>query len=492
MFERNSSLIPAPKTTPLSLQALDDRIVPATWNIASGDVNGLIAAIRVANTNNERDVINLAPNGVYDLTTAFTTGTGLPPITLDRTLANSITISGNGATIRRSSAAGVADFRIFSIEGGALNLNEVTLTNGKSRSGTMGGAISITAGSLLLTNSTLSGNIGLNGGGAIYVGSRVTEVILRNTTVSGNRTTASGSLGGGLLIEGGSTTAVRLINTTVAFNTSMSNGGGIHVRSGSLNLLNTIVSDNTASTSATSAFDLFRSGGSISAQNSLTKRAPASGTINGTNINNKLGADPKLGALANNGGKTRTHALGAGSAAINAGNNAFSPSSIDQRGQARIVGGTIDMGAVESSSSTAVTPPPPSNTTPPTPPPPTQSLPTQPTTPTGQVRPPIMALEVSPRSPVNGQSLTLSVSIIPEIGRVLPSGTVNFYINGVYYGTFRLVNDILASIQIPSLAPGTYTVRAVYTPDAGNLISAGSVQSKLVVADKNGGIRWER
>ncbi|MCX7667054.1 MAG: hypothetical protein N2112_16090, partial [Gemmataceae bacterium] len=161
-------MIPAPKTTPLSLQALDDRIVPATWNIASGDVNGLIAAIRVANTNNERDVINLAPNGVYDLTTAFTTGTGLPPITLDRTLANSITISGNGATIRRSSAAGVADFRIFSIEGGALNLNEVTLTNGKSRSGTMGGAISITAGSLLLTNSTLSGNIGLNGGGAIY------------------------------------------------------------------------------------------------------------------------------------------------------------------------------------------------------------------------------------------------------------------------------------------------------------------------------------
>ncbi len=467
-----------PKPITLALTSLDDRIVPATWNIASGDVNGLIAAIRTANSNNQRDTINLASNGVYDFTTAYTTGSALPSITLDRSLANSLTITGNGATLRRSSASGVADFRIFTIEGGALNLDEVTVSNGKSRSGTAGGAISITSGSLLLTDSTLSGNTGLNGGGAIYVGSRVTEVILRNTTVSGNKATATGSQGGGILVEGGSTTSVKLINTTLAFNTSLSNGGGISIKSGSLNLLNSIVSDNTATSGVR---DLYRTGGSVSAQNSLIETTPTSGTINGTNLNNKVGIDPKLGALASNGGKTKTHALGSGSAAINSGNNGYSPGSTDQRGSTRIVGGRIDMGAVESSTTTTTTTP----TTPVTP--------TTPTTPTtGQTRPAVMALDITPKAPVNGQSLTLSASVIPETGRALATGTVNFYINGVYYGGDRLSNEIIASIVIASLAPGTYTVRAVYTPDAGNLVLAGSVTSTLVVADKNGEIRWER
>jgi hypothetical protein len=58
--------------------------------------------------------------------------------------------------------------------------------------------------------------------------------------------------------------------------------------------------------------------------------------------------DPKLGALQNNGGQTDTRALLADSTAINAGYNANSPGSADQRGFTRIVGGTIDIGAYES------------------------------------------------------------------------------------------------------------------------------------------------
>ena len=52
------------------------------------------------------------------------------------------------------------------------------------------------------------------------------------------------------------------------------------------------------------------------------------GDIVGTSANP---IDPKLGPLANNGGRTKTHALKAGSRAIDAGDNANLPPT-DQRG----------------------------------------------------------------------------------------------------------------------------------------------------------------
>ncbi len=62
-----------------------------------------------------------------------------------------------------------------------------------------------------------------------------------------------------------------------------------------------------------------------------------------------------VGALANNGGATFTHALLAGSPAINAGSNALAvdqhgnPLRFDQRGACfnRRIGGTTDIGAFE-------------------------------------------------------------------------------------------------------------------------------------------------
>jgi hypothetical protein len=65
---------------------------------------------------------------------------------------------------------------------------------------------------------------------------------------------------------------------------------------------------------------------------------------------------PLLGPLANNGGPTRTHALLAGSPAVNAGSPSFNPTTYtpplttDQRGTGfpRVMGGRIDAGAFES------------------------------------------------------------------------------------------------------------------------------------------------
>jgi hypothetical protein len=62
------------------------------------------------------------------------------------------------------------------------------------------------------------------------------------------------------------------------------------------------------------------------------------------------GQDPKLGPLQNNGGETWTHALLAGSPAINAGDPAFvPPPEYGQRGPGfpRVLDGRIDIGAYE-------------------------------------------------------------------------------------------------------------------------------------------------
>jgi hypothetical protein len=58
------------------------------------------------------------------------------------------------------------------------------------------------------------------------------------------------------------------------------------------------------------------------------------------------GVDPMLGPLADNGGATLTHALLAGSPAINAGDNSGCPAT-DQRGVSRPQQGTCDIGAYE-------------------------------------------------------------------------------------------------------------------------------------------------
>ena len=58
-----------------------------------------------------------------------------------------------------------------------------------------------------------------------------------------------------------------------------------------------------------------------------------------------LAIDPRLGALADNGGPTMTHALLAGSPAINAGSADDCPSD-DQRGELRD-DGACDIGAFE-------------------------------------------------------------------------------------------------------------------------------------------------
>jgi hypothetical protein len=217
-------------------------------------------------------------------------------------------------------------------------------------------------GTMTITNSTISGNyadaaaieILEAGGGGIYTTGGV--LVIRNSTISGNIT---GDTGGGILHEGSAQTTI--INSTIVDNTSQAGGGILSVESSAspVVLKNTIVAGNKNFLGNVPIGDIE---GYFSDDSSYNLIGDGNGIlINGVN-NNLTGdllnpLDPKLGPLQDNGGLTPTHAVLEGSPVINAGNNNYTqirtlgtlPLVTDQIGSARIIGGTVDIGSVESS-----------------------------------------------------------------------------------------------------------------------------------------------
>ncbi|MEM8641160.1 MAG: CHAT domain-containing protein [Cyanobacteria bacterium P01_G01_bin.54] len=215
-------------------------------------------------------------------------------------------------------------------------------------------------GNITINNSTLSGNLAEDGGGIRNRGA----VTATNTTFSGNSATQRG---GAIHSFGG---AVTLHNATIAFNTAVGTGagGGIEIADTEINqITNTIIANNSGMGAIAS--DLRANLISSTVQNSLIQStAGITGAALATGLNgNIIGQDPLLAPLANNGGNTQTHALRPGSPALNTGDNSLLPFglSTDQAGQARIIGGTVDLGAFEGVR-TVATPTPASTSTMPT------------------------------------------------------------------------------------------------------------------------------
>jgi predicted outer membrane repeat protein len=229
--------------------------------------------------------------------------------------------------------------------GGGMGATTATLTNctvSGNRAGENGGGIDATTATL--TRSTVSGNsTSKNGGGILATIANPT-----NCTLSGNTANADG---GGLFA-----TTATLLNCTIVENSARFGGGVRHFGAGTFNLKNTIV--------ALNLVDFTGAGPDVSGDftsqghNLIGDGAGGTGFTNGAN-GDIVGTsanpiDPKLGPLANNGGKTKTHALKAGSRAIDAGDNAGVPPT-DQRGAGfpRVKDGNfngvavVDIGAFE-------------------------------------------------------------------------------------------------------------------------------------------------
>jgi len=219
----------------------------------------------------------------------------------------------------------------------------------------IGGGVYIAEGLLVLTDSLVATNIAKNGrAGGIWVG-KPAELALANTTVSGN---AAGADGGGIYFNGNANVAT-LVNATISNNRAARNdaagklGGGIYNAAGKVLLQNTLVAGNVRG-SGTTASDIQSLVDPASTHNLIGDATTAGGLIHGVN-NNLVGVDPRLGPLAENGGRSRTHALSADSPAIDAANNALAlrpdgePLWYDQRGYAfdRLVGLHVDIGAYE-------------------------------------------------------------------------------------------------------------------------------------------------
>ncbi|HBL44740.1 MAG TPA: hypothetical protein DDZ90_15240, partial [Planctomycetaceae bacterium] len=193
-------------------------------------------------------------------------------------------------------------------------------------------------GNVTISNSTISNNFaGTRGGGLL----NEATIDISNVTFSGNE---AGKEGGAIHNTGDMT----VNNTTIYDNFTEGTGGGIYsvADTASVSIRNTIVAGNNA---LVGGFDL---AGTITSlgHNLIGTGTSATGVIDGFNGDivgtNAQRIDPALSILQDNGGPTQTHALLAGSRAIDAGDNTDGVS-IDQRGATRPTDTTSDIGAFE-------------------------------------------------------------------------------------------------------------------------------------------------
>ena len=237
-----------------------------------------------------------------------------------------------------------------------LSITDTTID--ANDAGDLGGGLKIDAQDPLIvsiTNSTVSNNTAQTDAGILFDEGGITATI-NNSTISANAA-LYGS--GGVYIGSGSSLTVN--QSTISANSSAgsytgTDGGGIQLGDNTsvVTLSGSIVSGNSSGVAGAADFGLYSSlasdTASITATNSLIGEVDSRITVNGTN--NVSSTNPMLGALANNGGPTKTMALLTGSPAIDAGPNpvaTFTGNEFDQRGAgyARIVGGLVDIGAFE-------------------------------------------------------------------------------------------------------------------------------------------------
>ncbi len=240
--------------------------------------------------------------------------------------------------------------------GSTTTLTRVTFA-GNTAPNAGGGMLNQSSGSVSLTNVTFNGNVATNGtngfGGGLYNGGSTVSL----TSVTFNDNQADFAAG---MDNFNSTVTVN--NATFNANASKNDGGAVYNTSSGFLTTNATFSGNSAVGTGGAVFDdasspilqdsilwgdgseVFNKSGSPTVLDTIVQGGCPSGSSLCTNV---LTGDPRLGPLQANGGFTKTMALGAGSAALDAGAANTLCASNDQRGVLRPQGLACDMGAYE-------------------------------------------------------------------------------------------------------------------------------------------------
>jgi hypothetical protein len=259
---------------------------------------------------------------------------------------NRVTVTGNTLTSGGGDAGGGIS---TAGSGNDLVLNDSTVSgNTITGTGGLGGGIRAT-GALTLNRSTVSGNTttiddaGRGGGVDVNIASGTSALTITNSTISGNHAGGTaGANGGGGIFAGSGATPVTITNTTIAGNDAFGKGGAAIFALSGVTIENSILALNTSTLSSPNCSFIF----SPTAINNIEGGTDC-GFVAPGNQQNVSSSALNLGALADNGGFTKTRALGPGSVALNAASNDCGGLTEDQRGIDRPQGAACDVGAFE-------------------------------------------------------------------------------------------------------------------------------------------------
>lgn len=214
--------------------------------------------------------------------------------------------------------------------------------------------------STIADNGPVPGTTNLQGGG-LHVGDFTVDVV--GSTISGNLASGGAfvaSSGGGLYVA--ERAAVRLADSTVSGNTAAGGGGGFHVQSSStLELSHVTITGNSApagnggalrsinSPAATVTSSLFEANVGGNCDTFFPLAEFGVNLLDDGSCTGVATAGPYVAGLADNGGASPTHALVAGSPALDAtGAGCPDVADLDQRGAVRDL--SCDSGAFEAGS----------------------------------------------------------------------------------------------------------------------------------------------
>ena len=300
------------------------------------------------------------------------------------TYSEHITITISNLTLRNGYAE--RGGAILAGAGSFIRLDNVRFENNQAMYG--GALMNRDYEGVQITNSSFHNNHASKQGGALHT---FNKTFIDNTTFSDN----SASQGGAIYTHGYSSAIPLRITRSSIYNNRAAYGAAVFVADGGgFSLENSTLSSNTAliigggiyfESPAVADHYLFHSTIAFNEPNGLADNGPrdevhmqhmliahngehdcdfvsvptssrypvqfnldSDNSCRLTHSSNLSGVEPLLGPLSDNGGPTLTHALLAGSPAINAG-EPHRTGDTDQQGAARVQGGRIDIGAYESS-----------------------------------------------------------------------------------------------------------------------------------------------